>query len=209
MSFKFLGFPIRVQPIFFVVAVLLNISSISEPHLLLAWVAIVFVSVLLHEVGHALAFRRFGQWATIELHAMGGHTVGTGRYLSNRQDAIVSFSGPLVGLSIGGLTYLASQFVPALTATPVLAALAWDIVWVNLGWGLLNLLPIVPMDGGRILVAGLRHIVPARATELSLLISAIVAVLAAIAAYVYHLPIAALFAALFAYDNFTKYKDLR
>ncbi len=60
MRFRILGFPVHVHPFFFLVAALLG-STQSDLTLILVWVAVVFGSVLAHELGHALVARAYGQ----------------------------------------------------------------------------------------------------------------------------------------------------
>ena len=74
MQFKLANIAVTVRGSFFVVAALLAYDRIAQPAALGIWVAVVFVSVLTHELGHALAFLRYGHAPSIELYAMGGVT---------------------------------------------------------------------------------------------------------------------------------------
>jgi len=113
------------------------------------WLPVVFVGVLIHELGHALAVRRHGFVASIELHGFGGVTTWLSpAALTPRQRALVSAAGPAVGVIVGILALIAARLQPA--APPVVSEVLRYAVWVNLGWGLLNLLPILPLDGGMI-----------------------------------------------------------
>jgi membrane-associated protease RseP (regulator of RpoE activity) len=163
-----LGFPLRVDPFFFVTAWLIGGSR--EPLWTLAWVAVVLVGVLAHELGHAFAGRRLGLEPWIRLFAFGGMTGwGRPRPLSARQQIAISFAGPAVGLAIGGLVLLGGLSGALAGAPPPLARVLTDVLWVNLGWGVLNLLPILPLDGGHIvssaaeMAAGRRGRLAARA----------------------------------------------
>ena len=95
--FRIFGIPIRVEPFFVVVAALFGIRL--EPlWMVFAWVVIVFVSVLVHELGHALTYRALGQRSAIVLHGFGGFTVPTGggrRVLSKPKSIFVSISAAL------------------------------------------------------------------------------------------------------------------
>src|SRR5687767_5903961 len=67
------------------------------------WVAVVFVCVLTHEFGHALAFRVFGVRSRIELIGFGGQTVPTdGPELIGWRDIVVSLAGVAAGFALGG-----------------------------------------------------------------------------------------------------------
>src|SRR5512146_1456782 len=74
LRFSLLGFPVRVHPLFWLIAVLLGSASADLVQILI-WVLVVFVSILIHELGHALAFRRYGLSSQIVLHFAGGLTI--------------------------------------------------------------------------------------------------------------------------------------
>ena len=153
MKFTLFGIPVHVRPIFWVVAVLLGLPSDtgrSELTKLAAWVAVVFVSILVHELGHAVAIRAYGREARIELWGLGGLTHwGPGPPVTHGQNIAVSLSGPGAGLLLGGVVYATQLMV-----NPEPGSLAADAVgqalWVNVGWGVANLIPILPLDGGRV-----------------------------------------------------------
>jgi stage IV sporulation protein FB len=90
LRFRFLGFPVRVHPYFWLLTILINGDSLLRigPEYLLMWVVVVFVSILIHELGHALAFRRYGADAEIILYAFGGLAVSyqtvSGRWRRSR-----------------------------------------------------------------------------------------------------------------------------
>jgi stage IV sporulation protein FB len=208
MDLRIRGIPVRIEPIFFLVAALLAASRLTEPWFLLSWIAVVFGSVLLHELGHAFAFRRYGFAPNIRLHAMGGHT-SAGAALSSKEDMVVSLAGPLVGLGVSGLLYAFGLLVPSIYATPYLSVVVRDLLWVNFAWSIINLLPILPMDGGRVLVAGLRRIDPSHASRRAHQISMVVAVVAVAVALLARMPFAAILGAMFAFDNYRAYQSAR
>src|SRR5580658_1491890 len=125
----------------------------------LALVGIVFGSVVLHELGHALVARGSGVPAKgIILLPIGGITILDEAHAipdsmnAWKRDIRIAAAGPVVNLVIAGLSALILvTAIPgfSLTARPLLRS----IVWVNLYLGLFNLLPAYPMDGGRVLRA--------------------------------------------------------
>jgi Zn-dependent protease/CBS domain-containing protein len=131
----------------------------------LALVGIVFASVVLHELGHALMARGSGIPAKgIILLPIGGVTVLEEAHIvtdpanSWKRDIRIAVAGPLVNLFIAGAAVLVLMAaIPGFSVTtkPLLhsSALYRSIVWVNLYLGLFNLLPAYPMDGGRVLRA--------------------------------------------------------
>lgn len=138
----------RIDPTLILIAALFGIGRRSGI-LLVAWVAIVLVSVLVHELGHAFAFRRYGQEPQIVLAGMGGMTSGSGEPLSPGHDLVVSVAGPLTPLAVlvvPGLLLLRSGVELGRDLELVVA----DLVLANIAWTILNLLPILPLDGGRV-----------------------------------------------------------
>jgi membrane-associated protease RseP (regulator of RpoE activity) len=143
------GFPLRIDPFFFVTAWL--IGGRREPLWMLSWVVIVLIGVLAHELGHAFAGRRLGMQPWIRLFAFGGMTGWSRpRPLSPGQQIGISVAGPAVGIAIGGAVLIAVSTGVFAGASPAVARVLNDVLWVNLGWALLNLLPILPLDGGHI-----------------------------------------------------------
>ena len=71
LRFSITGIPVRVHPLFWVIALLFGSSSNSIIGLL-TWIVAIFVCILIHELGHAFAMRRYGQDSQIVLHLGGG-----------------------------------------------------------------------------------------------------------------------------------------
>lgn len=147
------GFPIR----FGIGAMILTGFATMYFQLMGLGLAFAFLgSVLVHELGHAFAFRRYGCSSSIVLNAFGGYTASyDAHHLTHRQHVIVSAAGPLVQL---GLLGLPSLVVWRFVAVDGILALALPIyVFLNVGWALVNLLPLYPLDGGQILFHELLH----------------------------------------------------
>ncbi len=131
----------------------------------LGLVGIIFGSVVLHELGHALVARGSGIPAKgIILLPIGGITIlDEANVVPDpvngwKRDIRIAIAGPLINFCIAGLSaLLLLAAIPSfsLTARPLLNpnALLRSIVWVNLYLGIFNLLPAYPMDGGRVLRA--------------------------------------------------------
>jgi membrane-associated protease RseP (regulator of RpoE activity) len=111
LSFTFAGVPVRVHPLFWLVAVLLGFSA-RDPVSVVIWVGVVFVSILVHEFGHALAMRHYGESPRIVLHTLGGLTIAEptpwGRTWANvspgvRQQILISAAGPGAGFLLAGV----------------------------------------------------------------------------------------------------------
>jgi membrane-associated protease RseP (regulator of RpoE activity) len=153
LSFKILNFPVRVHISFFLVAILLGWSN--DVIRLVLWVLIVLFSILLHELGHAIAAEYYGREPRIELYSMGGLTIYTrNSLLSYPKEILISFAGPLAGFLLGGLLYVLLRFVAPINIieNPYLNYFFAQLLWVNIGWGIINLIPILPLDGGQIML---------------------------------------------------------
>ncbi len=143
IRFRLGGIEVAIKPSFWMISLLLGWAG-RRYELVVVWVAVVFVSVLLHEMGHALAARRFGLRPRIELHTMGGttHVEGSGA-LSFAQTLGFVLSGPTIGVCAGLIAMLARHALRDVDVPPIAAAAIDDFVWVNCGYGLLNYLPVL------------------------------------------------------------------
>jgi len=203
--FRVLGFPVHVDASFLVVIALFGFMSSSGGSqtvtAFLLWMAVAPVAILAHELGHAVLARTTGAHPSIALAGMGGLTTfDPPRPMSRARSFTVSVAGPLVGVAIGlPLLWLFSS--PQRVTWP-----AWEQYlvlwgyWTTLGWGVLNLAPVLPLDGGQ----AMRELLPGdprtRARRASA-ISVVLAVAFALLAWVLHLTFLALFFALFCLSN--------
>lgn len=150
--FSVFGFPIRVQPFFFVILVMFALpqGELTRDAMLRTaiWVGVVFVSILWHELGHAWMMRRHGYAPWIELYGMGGRT-GWGKgpgFPSPKVRILVSLAGPGAGFLLGGAVWLAALGLGG--TNDLLDVALVSLLWVNVGWGVVNLIPMLPWDGG-------------------------------------------------------------
>ena len=159
LRFRFLGFPVRVHPFFWLLIVLINGDRLlrAGPEYLLMWIGVVFVSILIHELGHALAFRRYGADAEIILYAFGGLAVSRDTVSGRWRRIAIALAGPAAGFVVYGIVYgtnAAFEWAKDSNGRPTNGPELWflytQLVWVNLFWGLLNLLPVYPLDGGQV-----------------------------------------------------------
>ncbi|NNE75042.1 MAG: hypothetical protein HKN26_15355 [Acidimicrobiales bacterium] len=163
IRFPLFGFPTRVDWSFFFIALLFSLRGGSsgsgiDLEYALVWMGILLPSILIHELGHAFAARRLGARPSIVVHGMGGLTSYAPPQPPTRGQSIgVSFAGPAAGFVFGAiiLAIALTQDIDLSLSTvsfgePFDRALALG-VWINLAWGGLNLLPILPLDGGHIL----------------------------------------------------------
>lgn len=128
-------------------------------------VVVAFGSILLHELGHAVVARHLGvQVVGIELYFFGGAAKMVGQPKRAGDEIAIAAAGPAVSFALAGVGTL----MAAATGFWFFELFAW----INLFVGAFNLIPALPMDGGRILRAALsRKLGYRRATELSITIA--------------------------------------
>ncbi|MBK8170303.1 MAG: hypothetical protein IPK60_08135 [Sandaracinaceae bacterium] len=195
-GFTIFGVPIHVQPMFLVIVLILNTSVLSRPDALLAWVLVVFTGVLAHEFGHALAILAFGHKPTITLHGFGGVTAwqqDAAKPVGSGARILISLAGPFTGIAIACIVALGAMvggmhpmhlLDAALGASdaraPLRELVIGYILFVNGGWGVLNLLPIFPLDGGQVFASFADLIAPGRGRGVALVVSMLLAATLAI-----------------------------
>ncbi|MBM9459054.1 site-2 protease family protein [Nocardioides sp. zg-536] len=117
----------------------------------LAFAIALYLAILLHEASHALVARRLGfRVESITLHFLGGATAISGEARRPRQEFWIAVVGPLTSLAVGAVALVACLAMPPGLTRLLLEGLAG----ANLLIGVLNLVPGLPLDGGRVLKAG-------------------------------------------------------
>jgi Zn-dependent protease len=148
------GFPVVIQPTaLFVLALYMFMGGSGVAGLAQGFLVafVIFSSILVHELGHAFAARAFRLGSIdITLHGFGGYT-RMSRPPSAKQGLLVTAAGPAASLLLGGL---ALGLAVALPPTP------FDRLFtigasINLFWGVFNLIPMYPLDGGQLTRHGL------------------------------------------------------
>jgi stage IV sporulation protein FB len=184
LHFRALGIPVRVHPLFWLITLLLGINGRggTPPSEFIAWVVVVFISVLIHELGHAIVQRYYGGHPWITLYGLGGLAScndcdrgpwsqimislagpGAGFLLAAIGAAVLRAAGVGIGAQMGpfdietsGLASAYAMSLPVLTVfwEPLSSEIGNEFIgqffYVNIMWGLLNLLPVYPLDGGRV-----------------------------------------------------------
>jgi len=185
LRFHLFGIPVRVTPMFWLGSVVLGWSAMElGPPFLLMWVVVCFVSILVHEMGHALVARWLGcHVIEAALYLMGGVAV----YLPDRnhtqgKSILIALAGPGAGFILWGLMEFVFQMPILKFAFKHLDPSVFPLVdfgivqwlYINLWWGLVNLLPVLPLDGGRVLQGVCNSISPFRGDEYARRISIVV-----------------------------------
>ncbi|MDB5307781.1 MAG: Peptidase family [Gemmataceae bacterium] len=152
LTFRVFGFPVRVHPLFWLVSALFGESYLERFGLLylFIWVGVAFVSILVHELGHALAFRMFRVDSHIVLYTFGGLAVPWGEVYGRWRRIVVALAGPFAGFVLCAVVYFSNYYFPWAANNLPLPVIYDSLYSVNLYWGLFNLLPVFPLDGGQV-----------------------------------------------------------
>jgi len=232
LDFKLFKIPVRIEPWFWLMGFLLfpgsvtGIKSRQDLLMVLLWIIVLFVSILVHELGHALTSRKMtGVTPSIKLWGMGGLAYPNTQ-LTRKQSFWVTWAGPLAGLGFFGLIVLTccaiygfaigtdltmillfpsreTYTVLAKMNDPVLYMLK-DLLRVNFWWSLMNLLPVFPLDGGQIYASIERS--PKKVWTVGMVTGALVAVAALL--FLQQLFITILFG-YFAFQNYKRLDHLK
>lgn len=215
LHFRIAGVPIRIHPFFWIIALLLTIGATKEPVGVLVGIAAILVSVIVHEMGHALLQRRFGGRPAVVLYGLGGLAFGNGEDESPRSQILISLAGPGAGFLLAAILFgvvAATGHEPRLYfplvsfvgfGNEVLDLLVSFLFFVNIVWGVINLLPVYPLDGGHVAREVLTLFMPpGRGIVASLWLSIVVAAFVAALFLLWQMLIATVLFGLLAYNNY-------
>ena len=196
--------PIRIHPFFWII--ILVIGWINSFTILgtVIWGIVILVSVLIHEFGHALTALYFGQDAEISLMGLGGLTQRRGPSLKGWQEFLVVLNGPLAGLSLCAVAFGTRASFGGAGPSIILYALN-IMVYVNLVWTLINLLPIQPLDGGHLLKIFLEGLFGRWGVQCAYFISMVLAGALALLCFFLQFLLASALCVLFAYESYRKF----
>ncbi|MEN6459371.1 MAG: site-2 protease family protein [Thermoguttaceae bacterium] len=171
LNFMLFGIPVRIHPYFWLAGLLLGPHSAGAP-VMVIWMAAFFIGILCHELGHAMVMRAYGYYPWITLYGLGGlashdNARGSlGGWPDRWRQLLISAAGPAAGFLLAALTvaiirakghelvYLV-DFPWGLQVIDLEilkhSRLAWfinSLLFVTIVYGIFNLLPIYPLDGG-------------------------------------------------------------
>jgi membrane-associated protease RseP (regulator of RpoE activity) len=158
-----------------------------EPRDVVLWIACVFLSILVHEFGHGLMARLFGFQPYIALYWMGGLCASEGERQTPGQRAAVLIAGPGAGFLLAGASILGWLALGAadVAVGHVGAEAIGMLLFINIAWGIVNLFPIYPLDGGQLTGVLLTKVSPRNGMRWTLTISLVTAGILAIAGYMW------------------------
>ncbi len=199
--------PISIHPLFWLTAGIIGFLNSGSLIGTFVWIFVILVSVLVHEMGHASTALFFGTKPRIQLVALGGLTYHEGEKLSFWRQFFIVLNGPLFGFMLFVLAWLLLK-IPALS-TGFTGSVLTLFFWVNLIWTILNLVPVMPLDGGQLLRIVLEAIFGAKGFRYSLIIGMVIAGGGSLFFFLYQqFLIGALFF-LFAFQSFDMFRRLR
>lgn len=199
--------PVAIYPAFWVFAALIGFLNSGSFLGTCIWIGIIFVSVLFHEFGHALTALFMRKKPRIELVAMGGITYHGGEHLPLWKQFIIVLNGPLFGflLFLGALGL--RQYSPLNVG--LTGAMLLTFQWVNLIWTVLNLLPILPLDGGQLLRILLESFFGLKGFRYALFVSMTIAFTISLAAFLFQYFLIGAILFMFAFQSFDTWKKSR
>jgi stage IV sporulation protein FB len=200
--------PVFIHPFFWVLAFLIGWLNTSTLSGVILWTGIIIVSVLVHELGHALTAVAFGQQARIELMAMGGMTYRKGKQpLGAWKEFLIVLNGPLAGFCLAGIAWICMESLRTTYPESLWTYVAEATFYVNVFWTILNLLPVHPLDGGKLLSIVLGGIFGIRGTKIALFISFFLAGALTILFLVFREFFIGSFFALFTFESYKSWKE--
>lgn len=155
IRFSLFGIPVRVHPFFWLTLAIIGgalwADSPEAIFRILLFLLAGFISILVHELGHALTARKFGARSEIVLQAFGGYAAYSGVRMTRPQSFMITAAGPAVQIVLGLAVLIAIPNLPELNQNALYFLVV--LYWISLVWALLNLLPVLPLDGGQMLNA--------------------------------------------------------
>jgi stage IV sporulation protein FB len=152
LQFQLGRIPVRVHPGFWLVGALGGWNP-DDLRFTFLWMMCLFASILIHELGHALTMEAFGWPAEILLYHFGGLAFSQRHYGQTPWKSIaVSLAGPCAGFAFFAVIYAAARlgggFVGDWNEYARYAVV--QLIYINLWWGVVNLAPVLPLDGGNV-----------------------------------------------------------
>lgn len=206
IRFSLFGFPIAIHWMFWVTCALLGggatANTPAEFQRLIAWMLAALISVIIHELGHAFLQRRYGARVQIMLVALGGLAIPD-RGFTRAQHIKISLAGPFIQILVGYTAWrlLRMSSGDAVVIQQFLSAFGL----ISMVWGVFNLLPIYPMDGGRVLL----HFLGPRLEKITYMVGLIGAAILALLALKFGGFFMTIVLGMMAFENFQRYRGER
>lgn len=209
IEFSLFRIPVRVEMSFWIILGLLGaLSNQHNPDQMFVRAGLflfaAFISVLVHELGHALMIRKFKLPTQIVLASFGGYATYPAGVLSRVQSILVSLAGPFLQALAGVLVWALFKFYVELPPNKM-EYLVHIFIVVSLFWAAFNCLPVIPMDGGRVVEAALGP----RRIKVTLLISMITAGVVGVLALTSGFMFVGIFMMMFGWQSYQAYEQIK
>ena len=185
LKWHMFGIPVRVHPFFWLFTALLGLGALRQGiAYLLLWVACVFVSILIHELGHVVLGKFFGSHGHILLYSFGGLAIGSSKLANRWQRIGVYLAGPasqFLLILVVAIPYSAYYVASQGEGSEFLSELFFFLFVINVFWAVLNLMPVWPLDGGQVSREIFEMLNPDGGQRTSLIVSLVCAVVLAVA----------------------------
>lgn len=182
IRFSLFGIPVEIQPFFWITTALFGGAAYADTReaflSVLLFMLAACISIIVHELGHALTGRKLGGgYASIILHPMGGLAMNHGGRFTKHQRFLMVAAGPCAGfaflflilaalsaifgvqnvIALTGrllfgieLDFNSTSLIAFLQEKPFIFELLFHFIHINFWWGMINLVPVMPLDGGQI-----------------------------------------------------------
>jgi stage IV sporulation protein FB len=211
VEFSLFKIPIRVEPIFWITIGLIGFlsnsgGSLSGEQVLMGTLLFMiagFISILIHELGHALMIKKYKLPTEIVLSSFGGYATHPAGILTRLQSFLVTLAGPAIQLIFGFALYF---IIPYFNLPDSMIQIFFAyLIGVSIFWAILNCIPVIPLDGGRMLEAAMGP----RRIKTTLMISMLVAIAACVLGFSLGQPFLGIFMAMFAFQNFQAWEQFK
>lgn len=209
IRFTLFGIPITIEPWHWIFLLIIgsgignDLSGNTQLLTIAVFVIAATFSVLVHELGHALAIKSCGFPTGIVLTGLGGYAFFPANIATRRQHILITACGPIAQLLLALVSWLILQYVSL--PTEMASVLVSFLFVVSFFWALLNLIPVIPLDGGVLLA----HFLGQKRYKLSLKISIAAAIIGGfLVYYFFHSFIFPVILAFYASRNFRELNEL-
>lgn len=159
IRFSLFGIPVEIQPFFWLTMGMFGGAFYADSTQDLIYMVLFMIagaiSILVHEFGHALTIQRFGLPTTVTLEAFGGYATHPAGILDRKKSFLVTAAGPALQLLLALLVFLSVSNLPSNSLNQNASYFFNRLIFISIFWALLNLLPVMPLDGGQLLNATL------------------------------------------------------
>jgi membrane-associated protease RseP (regulator of RpoE activity) len=220
--------PVTIHPLFWLTTVLLGIGTGRGVEGVVLWTSAVLVSILVHELGHALVARAHGWPPRILLWGLGGLAIYAPTRETTRSRILIALAGPGAGFVFGAIVLVAIVVAGYSAPIPLplielavgtgpsfvggggrLELFVLFLLWFNLFWGVMNLTPVIPLDGGTVCQAVVGRLRPRDGLRLSVQISlGFAALVAAVAIVWWRSPFIAILFGMLGYQSWAMLRQL-